>query len=116
MNLKIKCTVIDSLNLYKYQVLIYDICDKLVVCDDFCGYEKSYNLKPGFYKIIVNTYGKLDPGISVTLVDAKFDINLQFIFRLLTVNRQPIIFTLTDLNYEGLEIEKGQIILWQNLM
>lgn len=108
--MKIKCLLSNSIETQRYHFLIYNSKNKLVL-DDYTndmGY-LTFDI-PYFdiYKIVLITiYGQQ----SLTFIPTKDSDIILFI-----INTPKVItIKLTDQIYEGLEIKKGKIILWQNM-
>lgn len=100
-------------NICQACVSIYDSCGNLVYEGLTCNGCISIELK--MYKgyiIIIKSYAGVRK--EIFYVDT---CTTCYAFRAYEVNRPEedlVTFLLTDLNYENLPIQKGEIILWQN--
>ena len=111
VNIRILGTGIN--NICQACVSIYNSCGDLVYEGLTCNGCISVNLKMYVgYIIIIKSYTGIRR--DVFYVDACTGC---YAFSTYEQNRQEeneVTFLLTDLNYENLPIEKGEIILWQN--
>lgn len=115
--IKIKCVDSRSISIHKYYIEIYDCNNKLIYsndtkCDGFI-YFGPQNF--GLYKIVVYDSKRVSclkcvnffvnsSNISDLIIRLNDKYNIR---RLITIN-------LTDQNYKGLKIMKGEITLCQN--
>lgn len=106
--MKIKCLLKESLDINKYYINIYDLNNNLV----YKGYSEyncfNINIKKGIYKIIIKSE-KICISRHIYVNSCNSIIN--FIFD--NGRSRSINFKLTDKNYIGLPITKGELILCQ---
>lgn len=118
--IKIKCLLCNSIDIYKYEIFIYDI-DGNIVYNGKTN-DKGYILFKvpylGIYKIIIKAEKNICPKIisEKILIHKNCPNTILFTFKKLNKNYlSPITIKLTDKNYKNLPIEKGEIRLWQNI-
>ena len=101
-----KCINLGSIDNYKYNIIVYDINNKIIckgVTKDNIYY---FNCKKGYYKaLIYNNY--------LGHKYISFNTNNRIIIVYFNMFKK-ITLHFTDKNYIGLPIEKGRIDLWQN--
>lgn len=92
----------------RYEIEIIDCLGKICF-NDYCLGKCFVNLDKGFYKV----YIKMNCYIRCFGVFVNDNMYIPIFFQ--NKKRNPLItFYLTDQNYEGLKIERGEITLWQN--
>lgn len=108
-----KITIRCITNCYNYDLKISDINNNIV------DYKKEgkdiytfYALKDKIYIIDIKVLNHTFRGVIKVCEDYKILFNLNLYIN----NLQNITFLLEDRNYPGLKIEKGELILWQNLI
>lgn len=115
--LEIKCFTIDSINIYKYRIIIYNSNQELVL-DDFTTNGSLFFNIPYYdlYKIIVIPQSNLKYNYFCqnVLIHKNFCKILLLPFCKNSISKKTVTLILTDKNYKGLPIKKGEITLWQN--
>lgn len=118
--IKIKCYSCNSRNRYSYHLFVYNskhhlLVDKHLKKDGSISFTLPYF---GIYKIKIIQYNGIEKSIYYTpfLYTKTGKRHLYFSF----FNKNdsffhPITINITDKNYEGLFIKKGEIRLWPNL-
>lgn len=106
--MKIKCLLKESLDINKYYINIYDLNNNLV----YKGYSEyncfNIDIKKGIYKITIKS-----EKICISKHIYVNSYNSIFIFIFDNINFHSVNFKLTDKNYIGLPIMKGELILCQ---
>lgn len=114
--LKIKCILCNSINIYKYKLLIYNHNNKLI-CNDYTNENGCFQFQVpdyGIYKIIfLNSQTNPQKMCVTTLIRKNHQNKITITFNYPS-KKKLFLITLTDQNYRGLPIAKGEIILWQN--
>lgn len=120
--IKIKCAISNSLYSCKYHIRIFDKHDTLIFEDD-TSLKENYIIFdfPSFdiYKIKIFSSNNIVPGYICKKIYIHKNIcdTLLFLFEIPQKKRNaPKTYHLTDQNYKGLPIMKGEIILWPNHM
>ena len=111
MKIKLKIIGLGYNNYYQANILIYDHSNSLIIN------KKTYNgvlevkvQKNEIYKIII--YSKFE--IITKYIYTNRDIYYIYLKNnLINLNNPTITFQLTDLNYDNLKVERGEIILCQ---
>lgn len=111
----IKCILVDSINYINYYIWIYNNKNELIDegfsnNGNFCF--NSFNNQ--IFKIIIKPESSSCKICKYIYIDSKKDNKLCFKFKSKVKNKCLITINLTDQNYKGLPIEKGEIFLWQN--
>ena len=115
MTKEIKCIVTNTLDMFKFNIKIYDINNNLIKESYTCIYgvlDISY-LKHGIYYIVISACSYVYPKIlkRKIIIDDLLDDDFVFYFKYKN-NSHLIKFTLKDKNYP-LKIKEGEIYLWQ---
>lgn len=116
---KIECLVCNSNELNTYCIEIYnskwELIYKNIIDNNYICVTFPYS---GIYKVIIksNNCNILPRTIveSIYVCNTK-DITFKFYKCCLINKKSPVTLKLTDENYVGLPIMKGEIILWQNI-
>ena len=106
------CLVDNILSNYKFNIKVYK--DNKLICErnnnKIFFYAEYYKL----YKIKVNTTNNIYPKTKkLNIVFTPTNCS-KIIMNFSRYNIVPITLKVTDQNYRGLLIEKGEITLWQN--
>ena len=105
------CLVDDSILSYKFNIKVSKdnklICKKNI--NKIFFYAECYKL----YKIQVNTNNNLYPKTKCQNIVFTPTNCSKILINFSTENMVPITLKVTDKNYKGLLIEKGEITLWQ---
>ena len=106
------CLIDDSLSNYKFNIKVYK--ENKLICEKnnnkIYFYAEYYKL----YKIKISTNNNLYPKTKCQNVVFTPTNCSKIIINFSRENTNPITLKLTDQNYKGLLIEKGEITLWQN--
>lgn len=115
MDVSICCTFLDSIDKCDYTIVIYDMNNNLIYKNrtndkiniKLCNYK--------LYKIIIKVNNSKNCNIlkKKILIHPLCSCKLSFQLEKNIIKRPYINLFLTDKNYKGLKIEKGEIILWQ---
>ena len=106
MKFLIKCRVQNDLCFYKFKFKIFDLCNNLVLSSETDKYG-CYTCFLPQKLYIIKIYSALDSGVLVGILNKPIN-NFYF------AKMHNIIITLTDQNYIGLPIKKGDVKLWPN--
>lgn len=114
---KIKCRVFDSIDIYKYNIKIYDLDNRLIYCEntDEMGIVYFEPKNYGLYKIVITNNDNMYPRkiYSNILIFNNYHTFLFIFYKNLINKFNSVTIILTDKNYKNLPIEKGEILLWQ---
>ena len=120
--IKIKCATSNGLYSYKYHIKIFDKND-ILIFEGNTSLKENYIIYdfPSFdiYKIIIYSSQNVIPGYICKNVYIHKNIcsTLLFLFEIPSKKKNiPKKCYLTDKNYKGLPIMKGEMILWPNHM
>ena len=109
-DIRIKCIP----NYYNYKIIINDENDRTICYEQIKESEiKFCGIIGKIYIIKISSLGKVFYGV----IRVKENTNILFNIDLyINNNLQNINFILQDKFYKGLKIQKGKLILWQNLI
>ena len=106
MKFLIKCRVQNDLCFYKFKFKIFDLNNNLILDSETDKYG-CYTCFLPQKKYIIKIYSALNPNPLIGILDKPVNT---FCF----IKSQSVTITLTDQNYIGLPIMKGEIKLWPN--
>lgn len=109
--IKIKCIVCNSLERYYFHIKIYNVNNKLIAESNIDNYKPYIITIPynGIYKVRISNYSIIRDEMIIINEHSPNTICYYFYQK---KKRKPITIILTDKNYKGLPIEKGEIALW----
>ncbi len=114
----IKCALCNSIDICKYHVFIYN-CKNELICDNYTNENGVVHFKPTYYgiykiKVVPNKYIVPNKICTTILISKNYCNRVLILFNKCPESfNHPIKVKLTDKNYKGLPIKKGEIILWQ---
>ena len=116
--IKIKCSVSNDINIYRFHIMIYNSNHKLIF-DKFTNKFGEVIFKApyfGIYKIVITSekYFVSNKICTNFLVNNRGCNILLFTFQKQNFNNYRLVtFKLTDKHYKDLKVQKGDSILWQ---
>lgn len=114
--INIYCSFVDSIDKCDYTVFIYDM-DKNLIYKDRTNKNIKINLPYNLYKVVVKVHNSKKCNIITKnlLIYPICCDTLSFQFQKNMIRKPYINIFLTDKNYNGLKIEKGEITLWPKI-
>lgn len=116
--IKIRCLLCNCIAYYPYHILIYNHKQHLI----YDGFTTKYGVldfdfpEYGLYKIVIKSNNSWIPKVNKKSIFLSPNCSDLLIFTLHSYcnskSKDPITIRLTDRNYKGLPIEKGEIKLW----